>query len=93
MAQNTKSEGTQLFEFDPVADSKPARGSIGLKLLQGVVAIGLLAVTVTMFSAGVVWIVNRTLEQEKTSAGRERLDDEYYDWTQERPKDAKSNRR
>jgi len=92
MAQNTKSEGTQLFEFDPAADSKPARGSMGLKLLQGVVAIGSFAVAVAMFSAGVVWIVNRT-PKPNASAGRERPEEEYYDWTKELPNDGNSNRR
>jgi hypothetical protein len=114
MAKNIDTEPTQLFQFDPVAVSKPARPSVGLKILQGAVAIGSFAVVVAMLSVGVVWIVNRTpkpngsadsflwfagqnktwdqYQQDQKAAGRERLDEEYYDWTQQLMNDAYSNR-
>ena len=115
MAQDIESESTQLFQFDPVAVSKPKRPSIGLKVLQGVVAICSFAVVVAMFSAGVFWMVNRTpkpngsadrflwfagqnktwdqYQQEQKAAGRGRLDEKEYDWTQQLLNDAYSNRR
>jgi hypothetical protein len=92
MAQDTESESTQLFQFDPADVSKPVRGSIGLEVVQGVVAICSFAVVVALLSAGVVWVVNRTPKPD-ASAERERLDKEYYDWTKERPKDAASKGR